>query len=63
MVQPERINLLNRLPARRGRYVLYWMQAAQRAEHNHALEYAIERANQLSKPLVGNGGTDSGDSA
>ena len=28
------------------------MQAAQRAEHNHALEYAIERANQLTKGLV-----------
>ncbi|HUT30802.1 MAG TPA: deoxyribodipyrimidine photo-lyase [Sedimentisphaerales bacterium] len=52
MVQPERINLLNRRAARLGKYVLYWMQAAQRAEHNHALEYAIERANQLNKPLV-----------
>ncbi|MHC4333760.1 MAG: hypothetical protein ACYSUV_08410 [Planctomycetota bacterium] len=39
------------------------LNEALRAEHNHALEYAIERANQLSKPLVGNGGTDSGDSA
>jgi deoxyribodipyrimidine photo-lyase len=28
------------------------MQAAQRAEHNHALEYAVERANELNKPLV-----------
>lgn len=32
--------------------MLYWMQAAQRAEWNHALEYAIRRANDLHKPLV-----------
>ncbi len=33
--------------------MLYWMQAAQRADYNHALEYAIERANALGKPVVG----------
>ncbi|MHC4744535.1 MAG: deoxyribodipyrimidine photo-lyase [Planctomycetota bacterium] len=52
MIQPKRIIHLNRKSVRGGRYVLYWMQAAQRTEHNHALEYAIERANQLNKPLV-----------
>lgn len=52
MVQPERIRILNGKQARDGRYVLYWMQAAQRAEYNHALEYAIRSANKLSKPVV-----------
>jgi deoxyribodipyrimidine photolyase len=35
-----------------GRYVLYWMQRAQRAGFNHALEYAVDRANQLALPVV-----------
>ncbi|MBN1360134.1 MAG: deoxyribodipyrimidine photo-lyase [Sedimentisphaerales bacterium] len=52
MIQPERIESLNRLQVREGRYVLYWMQAAQRVECNHALEHAIERANGLKVPLV-----------
>jgi deoxyribodipyrimidine photo-lyase len=32
--------------------VLYWMQASQRTRFNHALEYAIERANELRLPVV-----------
>ncbi len=36
----------------RGDYVLYWMQASQRALYNHVLEYAVERANELRLPLV-----------
>lgn len=32
--------------------MLYWMQASQRIEYNHALEYAIQQANELNKPLV-----------
>ncbi|MHC4619749.1 MAG: deoxyribodipyrimidine photo-lyase [Planctomycetota bacterium] len=52
MIQPERTRLLNRRPVRSRKYVLYWMQAAQRAEYNHALEYAIEKANELNRPLA-----------
>lgn len=52
MVEPERIRALNSGSARRGRYVLYWMQASQRAEYNHALEYAIGAANDLAQPVV-----------
>jgi len=52
MIQHERIQVLNRGPVRNRKYVLYWMQAAQRAEYNHALEYAIEWANEQQKPLV-----------
>ncbi len=58
-IQPERIKNLNDKPVQQGSYVLYWMQNAQRADDNHALEYAIHRANQLKKPLlVGFGLTD-----
>lgn len=52
MIQPQRLQNLNDLPVRQGNYVLYWMQASQRAEHNHALEYAIREANRLRQPLV-----------
>jgi deoxyribodipyrimidine photo-lyase len=52
MIQPERIITLNNKSPRDGKYVLYWMQAAQRAEYNHALEYAIRRANELHKPVL-----------
>ena len=51
-VQQERIKPLNDRRDAPGRFVLYWMQAAQRAECNHALEYAIERANGLAIPVV-----------
>ncbi|MBE0432719.1 hypothetical protein IBX73_04545 [candidate division WOR-3 bacterium] len=50
MVQKERIRPLNRRPVVDKKYVLYWMQQSQRTEYNHALEYAIERANELNKP-------------
>jgi len=52
MIQKERIKLLNDKKLRSGKYVLYWMQAAQRAEHNHSLEYAIRTANKLKQPVL-----------
>jgi deoxyribodipyrimidine photo-lyase len=52
MIQKERIKLLNDKKLCSGKYVLYWMQAAQRAEYNHALEYAIRTANKLKKPVL-----------
>ena len=52
MIQAERMETLNHGSVRNGRYVLYWMQAAQRARYNHALEHAIDRANQLQKPVL-----------
>ncbi len=48
----DRIKILNKGKEQSGRYVLYWMQQAQRASFNHALEYGIERANELDKPLI-----------
>ncbi|MBM4103500.1 MAG: deoxyribodipyrimidine photolyase [Planctomycetes bacterium] len=52
MIQKERIQELNDRPVRDGAYVLYWMQAAQRADFNHALEYAIQTANERHKSLL-----------
>ncbi|MGI3782629.1 MAG: deoxyribodipyrimidine photo-lyase [Janthinobacterium lividum] len=52
-IQAERVQTLNGAEvAEDGTYVLYWMQQAQRAELNHALEYAIHRANELGQPLL-----------
>ncbi|MFW6056911.1 MAG: deoxyribodipyrimidine photo-lyase [Chloroflexota bacterium] len=52
MGEPERIRPLNDRKATKGAFVLYWMQASQRARFNHALEYAIEMANDLRLPVV-----------
>jgi deoxyribodipyrimidine photo-lyase len=47
-----RIQRLNDRSVRDGRYVLYWMQASQRAEFNPALEYAIRRADEINLGVV-----------
>jgi deoxyribodipyrimidine photolyase len=53
MVEQERIEYLNNEAiAHGGSYVLYWMQAAQRAEDNPALWHACEQANRLGLPLA-----------
>ena len=52
LIHHERVRRLNDRMSRVGKYVLYWMQQSQRAEFNHALEYAAQRANELSLPLV-----------
>jgi deoxyribodipyrimidine photo-lyase len=51
-IQSERLKPLNNRPGHKGQYVIYWMQASQRTEYNHALEYSILKANELSQPLV-----------
>lgn len=51
-VEPERVFGRNGKPVRSGRYVLYWMQAAQRSEWNPALTAAIFLANELDLPVV-----------
>jgi deoxyribodipyrimidine photo-lyase len=35
-----------------ARYVLYWMQMYKRTSYNHALTWAIRKANELELPLV-----------
>ncbi|MCX7856287.1 MAG: deoxyribodipyrimidine photo-lyase, partial [Anaerolineae bacterium] len=51
-VEPERVRPRNDRPLRRGRYILYWMQASQRASGNPALEHAIALANKLRLPVL-----------
>lgn len=48
----EMIRRLNRVPASKGEYILYWMQQSQRAEYNNALKYAVREANRRRLPLV-----------
>ncbi len=52
MIHPERVRKLNDRPLQKGRFVLYWMQASQRAEYNHALEYAVRQANEQKLPVT-----------
>ena len=52
MIEKERIKVLNRKGIQKGKYILYWMQASQRVEYNHALEFAILKANELRQPLI-----------
>ncbi len=52
MIENERKTTLNKYPIKGGKYVLYWMQASQRTELNHALEYSIKQANITTKSLV-----------
>src|SRR5215217_5028455 len=52
-IQPSRLVVLNSgEPRPAGQYVLYWMQASQRASHNPALEYSATEANRHNLPLV-----------
>jgi len=51
-IERERICALNDAAPRRGAFVLYWMQQAQRAEFNPALEYAVARADALGLPVA-----------
>jgi deoxyribodipyrimidine photo-lyase len=52
MIHPSRIQPLNSRSIQDGRYVLYWMQASQRVECNHALEHAVREAGLLHLPVV-----------
>lgn len=52
-VEKERIHLLNNKDENsEGKYILYMMQSSQRIYYNHALNYAIEKANDYKKPLI-----------
>ena len=49
----SRVTKLNNVSEnKKGRYVLYWMQMFKRASHNHALNFAIQMANERRLPLV-----------
>ena len=50
-IEDSRVHIQREADARQG-FVLYWMQQAQRAQDNHALEYAVQRANDLGIALA-----------
>ena len=53
MLKKERLEQLNEgTPKQSGDYVLYWMQASQRAESNQALQFAVSNANELNLPVI-----------
>ncbi len=52
MISSDRLIALNDNTIQKGKYVLYWMQASQRTEYNHALEYAIEESNSINQSLI-----------
>ncbi len=51
-IHDSRIQSLNDEDLRRGDFVLYWMQQSQRAEYNHALEFAVQQANQMGQGVL-----------
>jgi deoxyribodipyrimidine photo-lyase len=49
----ERTKLLNEKEVnKKAKYVMYWMQIFKRTHDNHALKFAIEKANELDLPLL-----------
>ncbi|MGD2038919.1 MAG: deoxyribodipyrimidine photo-lyase [Desulfobacterales bacterium] len=51
-IHPTRVQILNDSDPQQGAYVLYWMQQSQRAEYNHALEYAVQQANKIDQGVL-----------
>jgi len=52
VIPKERVSVLRDGTESGGRYVLYWMQASQRARQNPALEYAVRQADTRNLPVV-----------
>ena len=52
MIHKERVTYLNDKNDKKGEYGIYWMQASHRTVQNHALEYAVLKANSVNVPLV-----------
>lgn len=48
----DRIRIYQEGVLTNGDFLLYWMQQSQRAKYNHALEYAIQEANNNKLPLL-----------
>lgn len=49
----NRLRILNSISVNEdAKFVVYWMQINRRFEYNYALEYAVELANELKKPLL-----------
>ena len=52
MIVKERVKILNKYKFQNNNFILYWIQASQRVEYNHALEYSIDMSNKYKKPLI-----------
>ena len=52
LIDLRRRVLTDALPDPEKAYVLYWMTAARRATHNHALDRALELCRETGKPLL-----------
>jgi len=54
VILEHRVRPLNDAPLRStgAKYVLYWSQMNRRVESNHALYYAVEKANELGLPVL-----------
>ncbi len=53
VVPAPRLRAVNAAPVRAdGAYVLYWMRASRRVDHNFALDRAVELAKSLARPLL-----------
>jgi deoxyribodipyrimidine photo-lyase len=48
----DRVKQLSRGFGSDGEYILYWMQQSQRVFYNHALNFAISKANENHQPLL-----------
>ncbi|MCB1177809.1 MAG: deoxyribodipyrimidine photolyase, partial [Leptospiraceae bacterium] len=49
----NRVRILKDIkPPENGKYILYWMQAYRRMEHNHSLDFAFHLATKENLPLV-----------
>jgi deoxyribodipyrimidine photo-lyase len=51
-IHQSRVQILNDRDLCHGAFVLYWMQQSQRAEYNHALEYAVQQANKIDQGVL-----------
>lgn len=51
-VPDSRIRVLDDGPIKEGAYVLYWMIAARRPHHSHALDRALELCRETGTPLL-----------
>ena len=52
IIEKQRMRAINDAPPTPGKFIIYWMQQAQRIHWNHALSYAKELSNRLKKPLM-----------
>jgi deoxyribodipyrimidine photo-lyase len=48
----ENLKVIREGKIQNNKYIIYWMQAAQRVQDNPALDFAIKRANDIEAPLI-----------